>query len=35
MTVADLDACLALWQQSEGLVLREASDQPTALAAFL
>ena len=35
MTVADLDACLALWQQSEGLVLREASDQPAALAAFL
>ncbi|ROH91693.1 GNAT family N-acetyltransferase [Stagnimonas aquatica] len=35
MTVADLDACLALWRRCEGLVLREACDQPPALAAFL
>lgn len=32
---SDIEGCLALWQQAEGVVLREASDQPASIAAFL
>jgi ribosomal protein S18 acetylase RimI-like enzyme len=32
---SDIEGCLALWQQAEGVVLREASDQPESIAAFL
>lgn len=35
MRSADIETCLALWQASDGVVLRDGSDQPPALLAFL
>lgn len=35
MRSADVETCLALWQASDGVVLRDGSDQPAALLAFL
>lgn len=35
MLAADIEACLALWRESDGVVLRDSSDQPEAILAFL
>jgi ribosomal protein S18 acetylase RimI-like enzyme len=35
MRAADIERCLTLWQESDGVVLRASSDQPEAILAFL